>query len=132
MSFGTNGRCKLWGMTDENNANISSNSKDKDGNWATSFSSKYVKLVGEAKKKANSTTIPEKGLDIVLKSFTVDNCYKDKEGQMTYLKSFRVTVFDFDFVDANGNATNPAPASTVDANGFMKIPDGMPEELPFK
>ena len=53
--------------------------------------------------------------------------YTNKEGQKVY--TTEVMIEDREF--ASSGRTNWQQAPEVDENGFMNIPDGIDEELPF-
>lgn len=85
------------------------NSKDKDGNWIKGFRDcmfkKGVEVAHRADIKVNN-------------AFEIASEYNGK----TYVK---VMITDFEVV----NEGEQAPA--VDSEGFMNIPEGLDEELPF-
>lgn len=129
MAFGNGGRCHVWAIGAEErgflNVNLTSNSKDKNGEWYKTFSSQYVQFLGKAKEKIKGVQIPEKGLPIILKDIVVENCYKDKEGNYKYLKNFRTKVFDFDWVEGE------EPKSGSNANDFVET-DVNADNIPFE
>ena len=91
-----------------------------------------------------------KGTKIALSGRIQNDNYTNKEGQMVY--SVRIIVDDVEFAESKnasgGNAGgygngggynnggyagggNSAPAPSGTGDGFMNIPDGIDEELPF-
>ena len=86
-----------------------------------------------------------KGTKVVLSGRVQNDNYTNKEGQMVY--SVRIMVDEIEFAESKnasgggndggynngggfgGNGSAPAPAGAGD--GFMNIPDGIDEELPF-
>ncbi|MCM1100419.1 MAG: single-stranded DNA-binding protein [Clostridium sp.] len=88
-----------------------------------------------------------KGTKIVLSGRVQNDNYTNKDGQMVY--SVRVMVDEVEFAesknassrneggfnDGYGNGggfnSNAAPAASGAGDGFMNIPDGIDEELPF-
>ncbi len=89
-----------------------------------------------------------KGTKVVLSGRVQNDNYTNKDGQMVY--SVRVMVDEIEFAESKnaaaqnegaynnggynnnggyGNNTAPAPSGAGD--GFMNIPDGIDEELPF-
>lgn len=91
-----------------------------------------------------------KGIKILLSGRVQNDNYTNKEGQMVY--SVRVMVDEIEFAESKnasggnaggfGNAGgynnggyagggNSAPAPSGAGDGFMNIPDGIDEELPF-
>lgn len=87
-----------------------------------------------------------KGTKIVLSGRIQNDNYTNKDGQMVY--SVRVMVDEVEFAESknaasqnesgfsgygnnNGFAGSSAPAASGAGDGFMNIPDGIDEELPF-
>ena len=82
-----------------------------------------------------------KGTKILTAGRIQNDNYTNKDGQMVY--SVRVMVDEIEFAESKnasagsnengytgGNFNRPAPSGAGD--GFMNIPDGIDEELPFK
>lgn len=55
--------------------------------------------------------------------------YKNKDGQTVYTTDIFVEEIDF---GESKQSSNSAPAATAANDGFMSIPDGIEEELPFE
>ena len=90
-----------------------------------------------------------KGVKVVLSGRVQNDNYTNKDGQMVY--SVRIMVDEIEFAEsknaAGGNGDggynnggynnggfgggNVAPAASGAGDGFMNIPDGVDEELPF-
>lgn len=72
-----------------------------------------------------------KGSKILLSGEMQNNNYKNKEGQMVY--GFQVTVNNVEFAESKSQQNNAQQAKPqqVDNDGFMSIPDGIEDELPF-
>lgn len=91
-----------------------------------------------------------KGTKIVLSGRIQNDNYTNKDGQMVY--SVRVMVDEIEFAESKnasggngggynndggyngggfGGGANSAPAASGVGDGFMNIPDGIDEELPF-
>ena len=85
-----------------------------------------------------------KGTKVVLSGRVQNDNYTNKDGQMVY--SVRIMVDEIEFAEsknaAGGNeggynnggyagGGNHAPAASGAGDGFMNIPDGIDEELPF-
>ncbi len=85
-----------------------------------------------------------KGVKVVLCGRVQNDNYTNKDGQMVY--SVRIMVDEIEFAESknasggNGDGGynnggyaggNNAPAASGVDNGFMNIPDGIDEELPF-
>ena len=87
-----------------------------------------------------------KGIKVVLSGRVQNDNYTNKDGQMVY--SVRIMVDEIEFAESknasssggndggynNGGGfagANSAPAASGAGDGFMNIPDGIDEELPF-
>lgn len=83
-----------------------------------------------------------KGTKVVLSGRVQNDNYTNKDGQMVY--SVRIMVDEIEFAESknaaggNGGGNNggytgggSAPAASGAGDGFMNIPDGIEEELPF-
>ena len=103
--------------------------KDKDGNKVTDFIN--LRWLGEKQAKFAQNYI-QKGTKIgVTGSLCIDNYKKDGENkQFVY-----VMVQETEFCESKGanqqNNSRPAPSNAHDGD-FMKIPDGIGDELPFQ
>lgn len=76
-----------------------------------------------------------KGTKIVLSGRIQNNNYTNKDGQMVY--NVRIMVDEIEFAESKaasdgGSSGNTGQTPNLAANdGFMNIPDGIDEELPF-
>ena len=88
-----------------------------------------------------------KGTKVVLSGRVQNDNYTNKDGQMVY--SVRIMVDEIEFAESKnasgggndggynngggfgGGSNNSAPAPSGAGDGFMNIPDGIDEELPF-
>lgn len=72
-----------------------------------------------------------KGMKIAVTGRIQTGSYKDKDGKTVYTTD--IVVEEHEFAESKGTATNESEVPTFkpDANGFMSIPDGIEEELPF-
>lgn len=76
-----------------------------------------------------------KGTKIVLSGRIQNNNYTNKDGQMVY--NVRIMVDEIEFAESKaasdgGNSGNAGQTPNFAANdGFMNIPDGIDEKLPF-
>lgn len=83
-----------------------------------------------------------KGTKVVVCGRVQNDNYTNKDGQMVY--SVRVLVDEIEFAESKNASANmdtgfaggnnfskPAPAPANAGDGFMNIPDGIDEELPF-
>lgn len=117
---------KVWEVENKGNYHIvslSTSKKNKDTNeYETDFSNKFVRFIGTAHTLAADL---KKGDTIKLGSCEVTNKY-DKEKNTTYTNYL---VYSFEKEGDNNNSNNNQ--STPKNDGFMNIPDGVDEELPF-
>lgn len=70
----------------------------------------------------------KKGTKILLSGRVQNDNYTNKEGQKVY--SVQIMVEEIEFAESKSNSTTEQPAQPSD--GFMNIPDGLQEELPFQ
>ena len=78
-----------------------------------------------------------KGIKVALSGRIQNDNYTNKDGQMVY--SVRVLVDEIEFAESKNSASQneddfargSAPAAPAMNDGFMNIPDGIDEELPF-
>jgi single-strand DNA-binding protein len=129
MGFRSDAFAKVWKTENKGNYSIvelSTSKKNKEtGKYDTDFSSKFVRFIGTAHKMAETL---QDGASIKLGNVEVTNSY-DKEKKIGYTNFL---VFSFEIPDGNGSNANSKPApSQAKNNGFMNIPDGIDEELPF-
>ncbi|MBE6014329.1 MAG: single-stranded DNA-binding protein [Lachnospiraceae bacterium] len=78
----------------------------------------------------------KQGTKILLTGRLQNDNYTNKDGQMVYRDSIYVEEIEFaeskNAASANNNAPAAAPDPTAAAgDGFMNIPDGIDDELPF-
>ena len=68
---------------------------------------------------------------ILLSGRVQNNNYTNKEGQKVY--SVQIMVEELEFAESKGSsdAGTQHQAAPTDNNGFMTIPEGLEEELPF-
>ena len=75
-----------------------------------------------------------KGIKIAVVGRIKTGSYTNKDGQKVY--ATEVVVEDQEFAESKGSTSNnngssPEPATSAQADGFMNIPEGIEEELPF-
>lgn len=71
-----------------------------------------------------------KGIKITISGHIQTGSYTNKDGQKVYTTD--VIIEDQEFAESKGNGQGQqAAAPEVDADGFMQVPDGIDEELPF-
>lgn len=73
-----------------------------------------------------------KGVKIALNGRIQTGSYTNKDGVKVYTTDVVVENVEFaESKNSNMGNSNPTPASTGVGDGFMNIPDGIDEELPF-
>ena len=77
----------------------------------------------------------KKGTKVVVEGRIQTGSYTNKDGNKVYTTDVVVESQEFAESKAanaqnNGGSSRPAP-SVTDDNGFMNVPDGIEEELPF-
>ena len=123
MGFRTDSYGKIWKIENKGRYSVvemSTSKKNKQTDqYETDFSSKFVRFIGTAHEQAQTLKGDER---IKITSCEVTNHY-DKEKQREYV-NFLVYAFEL------ANGSKPAPKQDKN-DGFMNIPDGIDEELPF-
>lgn len=124
---------KIWNVTNKGNyteVECSTSAKNKmSGNYETDFSSKFVRFIGNAHKKA-----PQAGEKIKITNCGVQNVY-EKDGQRQYLKNPTYLVFDFErdgqspMPSGNGYMPSGYGGNNSMPSGFEDIP--LDSSLPF-
>lgn len=77
----------------------------------------------------------KKGNKIIVTGRTENNIYTNKDGQMVY--GMKVVVEEIEFAESKyidakeSQEKNDTPETTEADNGYMNIPDGIDEQLPF-
>ena len=113
--------------------------KDNDGNNTADF----ISCVAFGKNGEFAEKYLHKGTKILIEGRIQTGGYDNKEGQKVYTTD--IVVEHHEFAESKGNNErdayydnmaagsniDTAPTAPVDANGFMPIPDGIEEELPF-
>lgn len=75
-----------------------------------------------------------KGVRILISGRIQTGSYTNRDGQKVYTTD--IVVEEQEFAESKGDKNNQSnvsrqPAPQVDENGFMNIPDGIDDELPF-
>lgn len=126
MGFRNGAYATVWEAKEGNgnwtDVRLSISKKNKQsGEYETDFSG-FVRFIGDAHEKA--AFLGEKQR-IKLGECDVTNKYNKEKG-VTYTN---FAVFSFELADGNNEATGGA--STPNPDGFLNIPDGIDDELPF-
>lgn len=128
MGFGTEKFAHIWKLENKGNyhvAEMSTSKKNKETEqYETDWANKFVRLVGTAHQQADSLDISK---NVKIGACEVTNKY-DKEKNTTY-----TNYVIFGFEDVNNGSSQPSrpTPSNASSDGFMNIPDGIDEELPF-
>lgn len=72
----------------------------------------------------------KKGSMIAVTGSIETGSYTDRDGKKVYTTEIYVSKVSFTGEKASGSSTGPV-TGPVDSDGFMNIPDGIDEELPF-
>lgn len=144
------GFAKVWAVDNKEKYSVgyvTIGRKNKEsGAYETEFQDGFVRFVGRAHElvnKANLPTLEENkakrggsdGLSIKITNCDTSNFYKGENGKVSYSPHY--TIFDFETPDAQNTTTTKAnnASSTKDysggEDGFMDVPDGVDEALPF-
>ena len=103
----------------------------KDGEQTADF----INCVAFGKNGEFAEKYLHKGTKIAVTGRIQTGSYKDKDGKTVYTTD--VVVEEHEFCESKGQTQEntqedkPSPYGQADANGFMYIPDGVDEELPF-
>ena len=97
-------------------------------------SADFIACVAFGKAAEFAERYLHKGTKIVLTGRIQTGSYTNKDGVKVYTTD--VVVEEQDFAESKnnssaGNGSNSAPATQDTSDGFMNIPDGIDEELPF-
>ena len=133
--FANNAFCKVWEVKPSDGGKfktvqLSTSKKKADGSgYETDFSG-FARFVG----KANELDFPSDA-KLQLLSVGVTTSY-DKEKKVTYTNYivFDAKIAENNYPDGGAKSNDAAPKTSTTnevADGFMNIPDGIDEELPF-
>lgn len=88
----------------------------------------FINCVAFGKNGEFAEKYLHKGMKIAVTGRIQTGSY-EKDGVKHYTTD--IVVEEHDFCESKGSGSNSAPAPQVDENGFINIPDGIDEELPF-
>lgn len=95
-------------------------------------SADFINCVGFGKTAEFAEKYFRKGMRICVVGRIQTGSYTNRDGQKVYTTD--VVVEEREFAESKGASENNGadrPQPTTDNNGFMNIPDGIDEELPF-
>lgn len=72
-----------------------------------------------------------KGIKILIEGRWQSGSYTNRDGQKVYTNDCVVESCEFAESKNASQSERPQPAPQTDSDGFMQIPDGIDEELPF-
>lgn len=132
--FAFGGFARIWEVKNQGNystAKISISKKDKNTNtYDIEFMDGFVRLVGHAHNTMKNVVVGEKGVSVRITNCDVTNLYTSPEGKKSYTPHY--TIFGLELQDkGNTNRTSEQPTDNGGSEGFMEIPEGAEEELPF-
>ena len=126
--FANNAYAKVWEVKPSDNGKskqvrLSTSRKKEDGSYEQDFSG-FVRFVG----KANELDIKADDRIQMLSVGVTNNYVKEKNTTYT-----NYTCFDAKIAENTGtnSSTSGTSSSTPTNDGFMNIPDGIDDELPF-
>lgn len=96
----------------------------------------FINCVAFGKSGENIGKFCKKGTKLNVQGEWTTGNYTNKDGQKVYTNNCTVATFEFG-ESKNAASSDSAPASTPvssplpSSDGFVNIPDGIPEELPF-
>lgn len=90
----------------------------------------FINCVAFGKQGEFAEKYLTKGVKIAVTGRIQTGSYTNKDGQKVYTTD--IVVEEHEFCESKGSSgSGSAPAPQTDENGFMNIPDGLEEELPF-
>lgn len=94
----------------------------------------FISCIAFGKQAEFAEKYFRQGLKVIVSGRIQTGSYTNKEGRKVYTTD--VVIEEQDFVESKGaakesNQGNASAAGQEDADGFMNIPDGIDEELPF-
>lgn len=101
--------------------------KKEDGQQTADF----INCVAFGKTAETIEKYTTKGTKIILRGHWQSGSYKNKDGATVYTNDCIVDEFEFAESKKDTQETAPSAPAHTDSDGFMNIPDGIDEELPF-
>ena len=90
----------------------------------------FINCVAFGKSGEFAEKYLKKGMKIAVTGRIQTGSYTDKDGKKVYTTD--VIVEEHEFCESKGSGTSEqVPTFKPDSNGFISIPDGIEEELPF-
>lgn len=93
----------------------------------------FISCVAFGKNGEFAEKYLHKGMKIAIAGRIQTGSYNNQEGQKVYTTDIVVEEHEFcESKGTGGSSPAPTPSYATDENGFMSIPDGIDEELPFQ
>ena len=93
-------------------------------------SADFINCVAFGKAAEFAEKYFRKGIRIAITGRIQTGSYTNRDGQRVYTTD--VVIEEQEFAESkNASTDNPTPYPTTGSDGFMNIPDGIDEELPF-
>lgn len=89
----------------------------------------FINCVAFGKNGEFAEKYLHKGIKIAVTGRIQTGNYTNKDNQKVYTTD--VVIEEHEFVESKGTNGNEVPTFKPNADGFMSIPDGIEEELPF-
>ena len=89
----------------------------------------FISCVAFGKQGEFAEKYLHKGMKIAVSGRIQTGSYTNKDGQKVYTTD--IVIEEHEFCESKGTSNNVAPEPQTDSDGFMNIPDGIDEELPF-
>ena len=88
----------------------------------------FLNIVAFGKTAEFAEKYIKKGMKLIVECHAQSGSYTNKDGNKVYYTEFVADKHEFCESKGSSSSSQPAP---VDSDGFMNIPDGIEEELPF-
>lgn len=92
----------------------------------------FISCVSFGKNGEFAEKYLKKGMKIAVSGRIQTGNYTNQEGQKVYTTDIVVEEHEFcESKGSEGRTSQPSPSFPTDSDGFINIPDGIDEELPF-
>ena len=114
-----------------NNTAVGKFSIAVDSGYGDNKKTNFFNLTAWGKTAETLSKFAPKGTKLLLECQAVQNTYQDKNGNNVNTVDF--TVLSFEFAESKGaqGTQNAAPVQNNLGDGFMNLPTGIGDELPF-
>lgn len=93
--------------------------------------SDFINCIAFGKNGEFAEKYLHKGVKILIEGRWQSGSYTNRDGQKVYTNDCVVESCEFAESKNANQSERPQPAPQTDSDGFMSIPDGIDEELPF-